>query len=269
MGRRIGVICGAGGFPRLALEEIRKQAGECVAAGIEGQADPGLCRGLFPFAWFKAGEVERLVSFFKMHDVTQAIMAGKIDPIVIYRHEGWEENSRKILEMADSRSPSVVLGLVIQHLAGRGIEIINPAFLLEPYFCREGTLTRNRPSREADQDIAFGLKAARAIADLDIGQTVVVKNKAVVAVEGMEGTDETVRRGGKLAGSGAIVAKVGRTSQDMRIDVPAVGLDTLKALAECGAEALAVEADKVAFFQRDEALNLAEARGIAVVARKV
>ena len=263
------MICGAGSFSRLALAEIQKEACDCVVAGIEGQADPGLEDGPYPFVWLRAGEINRLVSFFKTHDITQAIMVGKINPLLVYRLESWDPDALKLLRIAGSGSPTELIGLVIGYLAERGIETISPPFLFESYFCREGPLTRNLPSIEAESDIVFGLKAARTMADLDIGQTVVVKGRAVVAVEGMDGTDETVRRAGKLAGTGSVVVKVGRTRQDLRIDIPAVGLDTLKALADSGAAVLAIEADKVVFFQREAALDLAEARGIVVVARRV
>ena len=267
MGRRIGVICGAGTFPRLAVAEVCRLSGDCVVAGIRNQADPGLSRGPYPFEWFEAGELSRLISYFAAHHINQAVMVGKINPTLIYRPEAWDESSRRLIEAAGARSPAALLGLVIQHLSERGIEIISPAFLLEPYFCRPGIMTSAVLSPAAEAAIAFGMKAARIMADLDIGQTVVVKDGVVAAVEGLEGTDEAVRRGGKLAGPGTVVVKVGRTDQDMIIDVPAVGLETLKAMAESGAAILAIEAGRVAFFQQEEAIALAESRGITVVAK--
>jgi DUF1009 family protein len=128
-------------------------------------------------------------------------------------------------------------------------------------------LTRATPPRAVLEDIAIGLKVARQAADLDIGQTVVIKNGAVVAVEGMEGTDRAIRRGGRLAGPGFVVVKAGRTSQDMRIDVPAAGLDTVKTLLQAGGVALGIEARRVAFFQKREAISLADSQGASIVVR--
>ncbi len=261
------MICGAGAFARLALAEVCKLGWDCVVAGIRDQADPGLNRGLYPFEWIGAGELSRFVSYFAAHHITQALMVGKINPTVIYRPEAWDESARRLIEAGARRSPAALLGLAVQYLGGQGIEIISPAFLLEPYFCRPGNMTSAALSAAAEEAVALGLRAARIAADLDIGQTVIVKDGVIAAVEGLEGTDEAVRRGGKLAGAGTVVVKVGRTDQDMIIDVPAVGLETLKAMAESGAAALAIEAGRVAFFQQEEALAMAESRGIAIVAK--
>ncbi|MFQ5722834.1 MAG: LpxI family protein, partial [Candidatus Aminicenantales bacterium] len=166
------------------------------------------------------------------------------------------------------RSPAVLLKAIIDYLEQEGLEIKSPMFLLSSLVCKEGTLTVTKPSPAVEEDIAFGWKVARQVADLDIGQTVVVKDRAVVAVEGMEGTDKTIKRAGRLAGQGTVVVKVARTQQDARVDLPAVGLKTLEAMAEAGSQALCFEAEIMPFFQKEKAIKLADIHHISIIAKK-
>ena len=163
--------------------------------------------------------------------------------------------------------PTTLLKSLIECLEIRGLKILDPSTFLAPYLCPEGVLGNADGGASVLADAAFGWPLVKALADLDIGQTLVVKRRAVVAVEGMEGTDAAIRRGARLAGAGFSVVKAGRSVQDMRLDVPAVGLDTVRSLVRAGGAALAVDAGKVVFFQKSEALELAERHGLAVVAR--
>jgi DUF1009 family protein len=160
-----------------------------------------------------------------------------------------------------------ILDAAFAFLEDQGFKVLSPGPFLASYFCRPGVLTKATPTRAVLEDIVFGLRIARQAADLEIGQTLVVKGGAVVAVEGMEGTDRAIRRGGRLAGPGFVVVKAGRSSQDMRIDVPAVGLNTVKTLLQAGGVSLGIEARKVAFFQRQEAVFLADSQGVSIVVR--
>ncbi|MEW5902455.1 MAG: LpxI family protein, partial [Acidobacteriota bacterium] len=157
----------------------------------------------------------------------------------------------------------------VDYIEANGLRVLNPQTLLKSIFCPEGTLTRKKPSLALLQDMDFGLRIARQMADSEIGQAVVVKNQAIVAVEGMEGTDRLIRRGGRLAGPGFVVVKAGRSAQDMRIDLPAVGLDTVRAVIQAGASALGLEASGVAFFQKKEAIELADRHALAIVVRRL
>jgi len=157
--------------------------------------------------------------------------------------------------------------LAMDYFGRRGIRFISPEPFLAPLLCAEGVLSKKKPSASIKSDITWGWEKARALADADIGQCVVVKEKAVVAVEGMEGTDAAIRRGGELAGSGVVVIKRARSHQDQRVDLPAVGMDTLRALSEVQGAALCFEAHKMPFFQKAEALELADRHRIVVLAR--
>jgi len=268
MGTRIGIVAGSGGFPLEALEEAKRQGLDCVVAGIRGEADPGLELKAAVFAWLEPGEIQKLVSFFQKYEIREVLLLGKVDPRSIYTKPGFDEAAGRLLAQVKDETPTSLLKTLFEFLEKQGISVKDPSFLLQPYFCREGVLSEAQPSREALADIDFGWRIAGALADLDIGQTIVVKDRCVAAVEGMEGTDETMKRGGRLAGKGMTVIKVGRTHQDMRIDVPAVGIETLRNLIKAKGRALCIEADQVALFQKDDVIALANANGIAVVAKK-
>jgi len=268
MGTRIGLIAGSGGFPLEALEEAKRLGYACVVAGLRGEAVPDLEAKAETFAWFELGEIRNLVLFFQKQDVRDVVMIGKVDPRAIYTKPGLDDAAGLLLAKAKDKTPTSLLKALIEFLEGQGISVKDPSFLLQAYFYPEGVLTGGSPAPDVLGDIDFGWKIAKTIADLDLGQTVVIKDRAVVAVEGMEGTDETIKRGGRLAGKGIVVVKVGRSAQDMRIDVPAAGIETLRNLVRVKAMALCIEAGKVPLFQKDEVIALAKANGIAVIVKK-
>ncbi len=246
----------------------KSQGYTCIVAGIRGEALPELKLKADAFEWVGPAEFVKLLTFFKSQDVRETILAGKVEPRVLFQRESHDEVLSLLLGQVKDRTPGSVIQSLIGHLTSQGIAVKDPGFLLEPFLCPGGVLTRTPPSQRVMDDIEFGWSQAKVIADLDIGQTVVVKEKVVVAVEGLEGTDETIKRAGGLAGEGVVVIKVGRTRQDMRIDVPAVGLETMKSLAAIRAAALSFEAQKVLFFEKEGALALADANRISVIAKE-
>jgi len=268
MGTRIGIIAGSGRFPGQALESVKGLGYECVVAAIKDETMPEVAMAADSVEWFGIGELGKLTAFLKGRDVREVLVLGKIRPQALYDRGGHDELTAGLLARLGDRSPTAVLSALIEFLREQGITVVDPTFLLKAHVCPEGVLTKAGPAPNVQADIDFGWRFAKAIADLDIGQTIVVKDRAVVAVEGMEGTDETIRRAGRLAGHGLVAVKVGRSGQDMRIDVPAVGLETLRNLVRVRAAALCIEADVVPLFQREESLALAEANGIAVLAKK-
>jgi len=268
MGHRIGIIAGSGIFPFLALEEAQKRGYTCVVAGIKEEAEAGLRDKADEFDWIERGDISKVISFFKKHGVREALLAGKVDHRRIFQKEKLDRPLSQLLNQIKEKSPTAIIKAIIDFMNKEGIQVVNPTSFLASHFCQEGIMTETKPSQEVKEDIHFGLRIARKIADLDIGQTVMVKDKAVVAVEGIEGTDEAIKRGGKLAGEGIVVAKVSRSCQDMRIDIPAVGLSTVKMLAEVGGAALCIEAQKVLFFQKKEAISLANAYKIMIMAKE-
>jgi len=267
MGRRIGVIAGSGRFVSLAVSGMRRSGLSCVVAGIKGEADQRLRKQADVFRWIRPGEAAGAVSFFKKHGVGEVLLAGKVRHSSIFRLDNFDDSGRLLLEGIRVKSPTALLEAAVDFLKAEGFKIVSPFSILEPFFCEEGVLTKVQPSPVLAGDIDFGIRMARRLADLDIGQTLIIKNKAVVAVEGMEGTDQTIQRGGRLAGKGFVAVKAARTSQDMRLDVPAVGLDTVRCLIKARAGALGLEASQVAFFQKEEALALADSHGLAIVVR--
>ena len=246
---------------------MRRRGLRCLVLGIKGEASPALKAAADAFFWIKPGELVRAVAFFKDHGISETLLLGKVRPDVVFRRDHFEAETWRRAERIKKRSASDILSAAFAFLEANGIKVLSPGPLLAPYFCRPGVLTRATPTRPVLEDVIFGLKTARQAADLEIGQTLVVKGGAVVAVEGLEGTDRAIRRGGRLAGPGFVVVKAGRTSQDMKIDVPAVGLDTVKALLQVGGVALGIEARKVVFFQKEEAISLADSKGASIVVR--
>lgn len=268
MGNQLGIIAGSGEFPFLVLTEAQKSGYKCIIAGIRGEAETSLQRKAEAFEWFDVDEISNLISFFKNSGVREAVFAGKVDHRIIYKKEKLGQNSVRLQTRGKDRTPATLLEAVIELMAKEGLVIKDPILFLSSSLCDEGILTKLKPSLALEEDIAFGWKIAKSIADLDIGQTVIIKNRAVVAVEGIEGTDEAIKRGGQLAGEGTVVVKVTRSSQDFRIDLPAIGLNTVKSLAEAGSKALCFEARKMPFFQKEEAISLANANKISIIAKK-
>ncbi|MDP2914607.1 MAG: UDP-2,3-diacylglucosamine diphosphatase LpxI [Candidatus Aminicenantes bacterium] len=267
MGPRIGIIAGSGRFPLQALDIAKSLGYTCVVAGIRGEALPELKIKADAFEWVGTDELFKLLTFFKSQDVRETVLLGKVEPRVLVQKDLQDEELVRLLVRAKDKTPTAVLSSLVDYLAAQGVTVKDPTFLLESFFCPEGVLSRTTPSPGILEDIGFGWPLAKAVADLDIGQTVVVKSRAIVAVEGMEGTDEAIKRAGRLAGEGLTALKTRRTRQDPRIDLPAVGLETIRNLVKIRAAALCVEALGVAFFQKEEALALADEHGLVVMAK--
>ncbi len=267
--KTVGVIAGNGRFPLLAAKEALKEGYQVVVCGIEREADPALEKLADAFRWVKIGELKKLVKFFRSHGVHEAFMAGKVQKVRLF-----QENVRPDFEMVklvakvrDFKDDSL-LSAVGRYLHEQGIDLIDSTSFMKNALPGGGILGRRKPSEEIMEDIRFGFQLAKSIAALDVGQTVVVKKKAVLAVEAVEGTDETIRRGGQLGGGKATVVKVAKSHQDMRFDVPTVGLGTLKALILSRAEAFAFEASKTLFIDQEEFVKRADQKGIALVGLK-
>jgi DUF1009 family protein len=267
MGRRLGVIAGSGRFPVHVCQEAKIRGDSCVVAGIKGEADDVLAEGVENFAWFEIHEIGNLIAYFKNNQVSEAVFAGKIDHRIIYRNEELSRTLPVLLGKGKDLTPTSLIQTAIQILSMQGIDIVDPIPYVASAFCEEGILTQTKPSPKLQEDIRFGWDLARKLADMDIGQTVIIKGKAVVAVEGMEGTDDAIKRAGDLAGNGVVALKVSRSSQDPRIDLPAVGLGTVESLIQAGGQALAFEANKIPFFQKDEAVSLADSHDISIIAK--
>ena len=264
--KTIGLIAGKGRFPFLVAQEAKRDGYRVVCCGIAKESDPALEKQTDAYQEIKLGQLKRLRDFFKKQGVSEAIMAGKIEKVRIFQGNVQPdlEMAKVLLKVRDFRDDSL-LGGIAHYLASQGIELQDSTRFLGKALPGAGVLGKRNPDREIQEDIDFGWGVAKALAHLDIGQTVVVKRKAVLALEAIEGTDETIRRGGLLGHGEVTVVKVAKPNQDMRFDVPAVGLGTLERLAEARAKALAFEAGKTLFIDLEEFVKRADQAKIVLV----
>jgi DUF1009 family protein len=267
MGSRLGIIASSGEIPSLIQKKASEKGYTCVVAAIKGQAVISSAEDQELIQWFNVGDIKDVVSYLKTNGVSDVIFAGKIDPRVIYDRTQFNHTSLHILDSGKDKTPTSIIGKVILFFEEQGLSVIDPTPFLLSFFCQKGVLTQTQLSEEMESDVVFGWNIARTIADSDIGQTVIVKDRAIVAVEGMEGTDETIKRGGLLAGKGTTVVKVRRMNQDPRIDLPVVGLATVQSLVVAKSSVLCFEADQMPFFQKHEAVSLADAHSIVIIAK--
>ncbi len=256
----IGLIAGKGELPKVFVREARKRGEEVFTVGIKGITEMETDESL------PIGKVGRLIKLLRKRGVKELVMLGKFEHRLIYSALlFFDPKGISILKRATDRRPASLIKAFMEVMEEEGFRFLDPRPFLEGILAKEGTMGRVKPSPQALEDGHFGFFVARELAELDVGQTIVVKDKAVVAVEAMEGTQETILRGGKLAGKGTRVVKVARKSQDFRIDVPTVGLQTLEAMARIRADALFLEAGKVYVLDKENFLKKADRLSIAVV----
>ncbi len=279
--QKLGLIAGNGQFPFLVLRQAIRQNVPVVVAAIREETFPEIeefaSDSGVSIHWLDLGQLGKLIRLFKEADVTQALMAGQVKHARIFSGKGnssskWgvtvpDMKMMGLLASLPRKSTRTLLEGVIGVLEKEGFECIDSTVLLKPLLAESGVLTRRHPNGEEQKDIDYGRSVAREIARLDVGQTIVVKDQAVVAVEAMEGTDATIRRAAQLVGRQRLtVVKVSRPDQDMRFDVPVIGLETFEVLGECNVSALSLDADKTLMIDRVEFIKKADASGIAIVA---
>jgi UDP-2,3-diacylglucosamine hydrolase len=268
---RIGLIAGNGRFPFLALQGARSLGHDVTVVAVKEEAFPEL-EGAAREAgadlhWVSLGHLGKCIKVLKQAGIGQAIMAGQVKHAKIFSGIIPDLTLLTVLTKLKARNTDALISAVADVLRGEGIELLNSTAFLQPLLAKSGTLSRRAPSAEELDDLAFGYRMADAVAALDIGQTLVVKAKAVVAVEAMEGTDAVIRRAGEIAGPGTRVVKVAKPKQDMRFDVPVVGVATIEAMTRAGATAITVDAGKTLIVDGDRFLEAANAANIAVVGR--
>jgi len=264
--KSLGLIAGQGNMPRAIALEARRQGYRVVAAAIEGLADPSVEHYADAFKWFKPGKAGSIIRHLKESGVEEALFAGKFPKSLIVRGAlAPDLRLIRFLFNLKDRGDDTILDAVGGELARDGIKLLDMRDFCKGLLAPEGVLTRRKPDRDEWKDVEFGFRVAKGVGRLDIGQTVVVKGRAVTAVEAIEGTDEAILRGGRLAGGGAVVVKVSRPGQDMRLDAPVVGLTTLDCAVEAGVKVLALEAGSSILLDRDDFLRRADEAGIAIV----
>jgi hypothetical protein len=280
---KLGLIAGNGRFPFLLLDAVRARGAEVVVAAIKEETDPEIdSRAITDsgvrVTWLSLGELSLLIDTFHKEGVTQAVMAGQVKHKQIFSSIRPDWRLAKLLLSLRTKNTDMLLGAVAKVLADEGIELISSTSYLEPLLAKPGVLTSRAPSEEEERDIAYGRDVARAIAGFDIGQTVVVASQACVAIEAMEGTDAAIERAGVLMRTledeastldrSLTVIKVAKPKQDMRFDVPVIGVRTIETMRQARATCLAIEAHRTLIFDSDNVLTIANAAGIAIVARE-
>jgi len=264
--KRIGLIAGNGKFPLIFAEEAKRQGYSVVAVAHREETDASLERRVDQFTWIYVGQLGKIIRTFQKAGVTEAVMAGGIRKVRLLGNFRPDLRGARFLAKVKSREDDALLRGIADELAQDGIRIVDSTFCLSDIIPQEGVLTRTAPSAAQWADVDLGIRLAKEIGRLGIGQTVVVKNHVIVAVEAVEGTDAAIQRGGQLAKSGCVVVKVSKPHQDLRFDVPAVGVETIASLRRVGGAVLAIEAGKSILIEKDELLRAAEDCGIAVVA---
>jgi len=265
---RYGLIAGNGRFPFLVLEGARRQGVEMVVAAIKEETSPEIAGAAERLEWLGVGQLGRLIRFFKQERVTHAIMAGQVRHHQIFRLDALPDlRMVKVLSRLRKKNTDSLIGAVAQELEGEGITLVESTLFLESLLAQPGVIGKRKPTRDELADINYGTQVALEVARLDLGQTIAVKDGAVVAVEAMEGTDAVIARAGEVTrGRPFVVVKVAKPGQDMRFDVPVIGIPTIENMKRAGATAIHVTAGKTLLFDRDSLIRLADEQGISIIA---
>jgi len=269
---RLGLIAGNGQFPFLVLDAARAMGHDVTIVAIQGEAFPALesAAAKPPAAvvhWVTLGQLGKCLSHLERAGCTRAVMAGQVKHTKIFGGVIPDLTMLSVFARLRERNTDALIAAVADVMREHGIELLDSTSFLAPLIARAGVLTRRAPDSHELANLEFGYRMADTIAGLDIGQTVCVKDLAVVAVEAMEGTDETIARAGRLAGAGVAVVKVAKPNQDMRFDVPVVGVATIEAMRAAGATVLSIDAGKTLMLDGDAVIRAADQAGMAIVGR--
>ncbi len=264
----LAIIAGGGDFPKLIAQAAKGQGMRVTVIAVRGFADEALASLADACEWVELGQVDQALHLMKKHGATHVILAGRVPHTSIFQYRHFDWRAIKLLARAANKKADSLLGILSQELENEGFVVLDSSLLLKSLMPAPGLLTPHRPLSDDElADVEFGFPIAKVVAGQDIGQTIVVKDKMVVAVEAAEGTDECILRAGSLAGPGCVVIKVSKPQQDLRFDIPVIGRQTIETMRQAGAKALAISARECLVFDRDEVVNKAEEYGIAIVAR--
>jgi hypothetical protein len=271
---RLGLIAGNGRFPFLVLDAARGAGYDVTVVAIKEEAFPNLEAAASrppaaAFHWVSLGQLGKCISLLESASVSQAVMAGQVKHTKLFSDIMPDMTLLGVLMRLKAKNTDALISAVADVLRDHGIELLDSTAFLAPLLAKEGVLTLRAPTEDERADLEFGYGVADLVAGLDIGQTIAVKSGAVVAVEAMEGTDLVIARAGQLAGSGVRIVKVAKPHQDMRFDVPVVGVSTIEAMKAAGATVLSVDADKALMIDGQAIVRAADEAGIAIVGRPV
>jgi len=265
--KRIGLIAGVGRLPVEFARAARGMGVHVIGIGVLPEVDPELAQVAHTYEYINIAKLDRIFKAFKREKITEVTLLGKITKELIYAHRELPDlRVLKILSRLKNLSDDTLTLALVEDLAAEGIAVLDQTELLQPLMPPSGVLTKRKPTEAEMADMRFGLDMAKKIGGLDIGQTVVVKNRAIMAVEAIEGTDACIRRGGLLGRGGVTVAKSAKPKQDMRFDVPSIGPDTIESMVEAGAMALVFEAKRTLVVDREVLVARANQQGLTIVA---
>ncbi len=267
MGKRIAVLAGSGQLP-LIFAKCAKSKGEyIIGIAIEDLTSPDLENSVDKIYWGKSDEAKRALEIIKQERISHVVLIGNIPKALVFNKKvTLNEGAQEVLRSTVDSRDYTILKAIDLRLRREGARIMDPTPYITPLIPKKGLLTKRPPTKEEWEDIKFGQKAAKRMAGLDIGQTVIVKNKLIVAVEAIEGTDKAIRRAGEIGGEGTVVVKMARPKQDMKFDIPTIGCETIDSLIAAKASVLAIEAGKMLVLNRDELIRKSNSANISVIA---
>ncbi len=263
---RIGLVAGEGKLP-IAFAKVAKAKGDTVIAfGLRGVTDEKLADHVAKMHWLDWGALQKGLLLLAMERIRHIVMLGKLKKELFFKDAAsMDDETKSMLQKMGDKKDYALMNKAAAILSKVGVEVMDSTAYLRDLIPAKGVLTKRAPTEAEERDIDYGQSVAKALSGFDIGQTLIVKEKTVIAVEAMEGTDEVIQRAGRLVQGGFVAVKVARPDQDMRFDVPLVGIGTLKAIVEAGGSVVALEADKTLLMDRDEVIRLADERNIAIV----
>ncbi len=265
---KIGIIAGNGKLPELFIEQCELQGLEPVSVYLfDSVSEKVKNRG--NSVKYSVAQPGKIISYFRKNGISHLVMLGKVEKDLIFSNLKFDFTATKILLSTRNKKDKNILKAVIDYIESEGIEVLPQNYLLSSYMVKEGNYTRCTPSKNEEKTIEIGIEAARMLTDIDAGQTVVVKDESVIALEGIEGTDKAILRGGELAGKDCIVVKTARRRQDYRIDIPTIGLETVKKVVEIKGRGIVIEADKMLFIDQKEVIEYADRNKVFIKGIKI
>lgn len=263
---RIGLVAGEGKLPIVFADAAKAKGDTVIAFGLKGVADEDLAAHVDKMHWLEWGGLKKGILLLAMERIGHIVLLGKIKKELFFKNTAaMDDDAKKAIKNIGDKKDYSILNEVTNILSKVGVKVIDPTTYLTALIPKKGILTKREPSENEWGDINYGHLVAKSLSGFDVGQAIVLKDKTVIAVEAMEGTDEAIKRAGGLAKGGFTAVKVARPNQDMRFDIPLVGLDTLKTLAGAGGKVLALEADKTLLMDRVEVIKFADENGISIV----
>jgi len=264
--KRLGLIAGNGQFPLVFAKSARDKGVEIIAVAIKEETSPELEKFVDKIHWISLGELKKLIGIFKDAKIKKAVMAGKVTKARLFKDmPKLDPTAQKLFKKLKDRKDTSLLKGAARALRLFGITLLDSTLFLKDHLPEKGILSRRAPTKKEWEDIKFGFKLAKKMAHLDIGQTVVVKDKSILAVESIEGTDEAILRAGRLGNGDIVVVKTARPKQDKRFDIPTIGPATIMSLKKAGGSILAIEAKKTLLLERSECLNLVDTYNFSLV----